>query len=434
VTSTVPNLEGQPEWPLPLDSIDNLHISPGIINDLMLRSVWIQGATTLTSLQKTLKLPFAILDEFFQVFRKQQLVEIKQTNGRDYTFTLTSTGRSQAATSMERCQYVGPAPVSLHEYSRVVRAQAAVVDLNRDHLKRAFQDLVLPDALLDQLGPSLIAHQSLFLYGGTGSGKTSIAQRLLGIYNDPVVVPYAIEVDGHIVSILDPNVHRLVRFTGDTLDPRWMVCQRPCIKVGGELSADMLELRRDQATGVFIAPCQIKANNGVLIIDDFGRQLISPRELLNRWIQPLDQHVDSFTLASGTKFQVPFELFLVFSTNLEPDDIVDEAFLRRIQTKVFVEDVSAENFDRIFERLLDLEQVPFDSGCTAHLRQRCLTSGSKVLRACYPLDILKLIKAITRYEGNSLRITPANIDRAVNLYFAKSRRKKTLQPVSVSGT
>ena len=151
------------------------------------------------------------------------------------------------------------------------------------------------------------------------------------------MVPYAVQVDGHIISILDPNVHRLVRFTGDTLDPRWVVCQRPCVKVGGELSAAMLELRRDEATGVFIAPSQVRANNGILIIDDFGRQKVSPRELLNRWIQPLDQHADFLTLASGTKFKVPFELLLVFSTNLDPNDLVDEAFLRRIRTKVLVQ-------------------------------------------------------------------------------------------------
>jgi hypothetical protein len=368
------------------------------------------------------------LETFFQAFRQQQLVEVKQTVGRDYSFILTNSGRLQAAARMEVCQYIGPAPVSLDQYERVVRAQAAVVDVTRDQLRRAFQDLVLPDALLDQLGPSLIAHQSLFLYGHTGSGKSSIAQRILRIYEDPVVVPYAVHVDGHIISILDPNVHRLVRFTGDTLDPRWVVCQRPCVKVGGELSAAMLELRRDEATGVFIAPCQVKANCGILIIDDFGRQMVSPRELLNRWIQPLDQHVDFLTLASGTKFQVPFELLLVFSTNLDPNDLVDEAFLRRIQTKVWVEDVSAENFDRIFERVVETETVPCDVGCAAHLRQRCLTSGSKVLRACYPLDIFRLIKAISKYDGNPVRITSANIDRAADLYFAKTPRRKLALP------
>ena len=276
MTSTVPRIMGQPAWPAVPSSGDDLRLPHAVINDLILRSLWHHGSASLTSLQKALKLPFEVLESFFQEFRQQQFVEVKQTVGHDYTFTLTKSGRSQAAARMEVCQYFGPAPVSLHEYERVVRAQAAVVDVTRDHLRRAFHDLVLPDALLDQLGPSLIAHRSLFLYGDTGSGKSSIAQRILRIYEDPVLVPYTVHVDGHIISILDPNVHKLVRFMGDTLDPRWVVCQRPCVKVGGELSAAMLELRRDEATGVFIAPCQVKANNGILIIDDFGRQMISP--------------------------------------------------------------------------------------------------------------------------------------------------------------
>ena len=426
MTSTISSLLGKAEWPSVPVSLADLQVPHSVINDLILRSVWVQGSATLTLLQRRLKLPFAVLDGFFQALRQQQFVEVKETNGHDYTFTLTSAGRCKAAARMEVCHYVGPAPVSLHQYRTVVRAQAAVVDVTREQLRAAFNDLVLTDVLLDQLGPALIAHRSLFLYGDTGSGKTSIAERVLRIYEDPIVVPWAVEVDGQIITILDPNVHRLVRFTGDTLDPRWVVTQRPCIKVGGELSAAMLELRRDEATDVFIAPFQVKANNGILIMDDFGRQKMSPRELLNRWIQPLDQRVDFLTLVSGMKFDVPFELLLVFSTNLEPDDLVDEAFLRRIQTKLLIEDVSSENFDRIFQMVIEAEHVPCDDGCAAYLRHRCLTSGSKVLRACYPLDVFRLIKAISQYDGTPVNITQSNIDRAVDLYFAKSRRKRAV--------
>jgi predicted ATPase with chaperone activity len=402
-------------------TLDDLEVPPAVINDLILRSLWLQGSATLTGLQQSLKLPFYVLETFFHLLRQHQLVEVKQTVGFNSTFALTAAGRAQAASRMEVCQYVGPAPVSLEQYSRVVRAQTAVVELSREQLRHAFDDLVLSDELLDQLGPSLIAHRSLFLYGNTGSGKTCIAQRILRIYKDPVLVPYAVEVDGHIISILDPRVHRLVRFTDETLDPRWVACQRPCVSVGGELSSAMLELRRDEATRVFIAPCQVKANNGILIIDDFGRQMISPSELLNRWIVPLDQHVDFLTLASGTKVQMPFELMLVFSTNLNPNDLVDEAFLRRVHAKVLMPDVSAESFDRIFERVLQNEQVSYETDSAAHLRHRCLASGSRVLRACYPMDIYKLIKAISRYEGSPVNITTGNIDRAVDLYFAKSQ-------------
>ena len=181
----------------------------------------------------------------------------------------------------------------------------------------------------------------------------------------------------------------------------------------------MLELRLDDSTRVFISPCQMKANNGILIIDDFGRQMLSPRDLLNRWVVPLDRRVDYLTLASGMKFQVPFELMVVFSTNLNPHDLADEAFLRRIQTKVQVEHVSTEVFDQIFERVVEAHGAPCEPGCAEYLRQRCLAAGSKCLRACYPLDIYRLVEAISEYEGRPVWLTRADIDRAVGLYFAK---------------
>jgi predicted ATPase with chaperone activity len=220
--------------------------------------------------------------------------------------------------------------------------------------------------------------------------------------------------------LFDPVVHRQAPHDDEMLDPRWVVCERPFITVGGELSAAMLELRLDEATRVFISPAQMKANNGILIIDDFGRQMLSPRDLLNRWIVPLDRRIDYLTLASGMKFQVPFELMVVFSTNLNPHDLADEAFLRRIQTKVLVEDVSPEVFDEIFRRVAQASQAPCEPGCAEYLRERCLASGAKRLRACYPIDIYRLVKAISEYEGRSVRLTRANIDRAVELYFAKN--------------
>ena len=401
------------------DRVEDLGISRSVISDLVLRYLWLHGSGTLSSLHQTLKLSFPVLESLFHQFRQQQLLEVKGMVGNDYSFLLTASGRAQATARHEVCQYVGPAPVSIQEYHRVVQAQSAQVRLSRESLRQAFQDLVLPDTLLDQLGPSLIGHQSLFLYGGTGNGKTSIAERILRIYQDTVVVPYAVEVDGHIISLYDPVVHRAVPSADDQLDPRWVLCERPCITVGGELSASMLELRLDETTRVFVSPCQMKANNGILIIDDFGRQVLSPRELLNRWIVPLDRRVDYLTLASGMKFQVPFELMVVFSTNLNPRDLADEAFLRRIQTKVMVENVSPEVFDQIFQRVIANAQAPTEPGCAEYLRERCRASGATALRACYPMDIFKLVKAISEYEGRPVRMTKANIDHAVGLYFAK---------------
>ena len=406
------------------DRVEDLGIPRSVVSDLILRYLWLHGSATLARLHDTLKLSFPILEAMFHQFRQQQLLEVKGMQGNDYSFSLTSSGRSLATSRNEVCQYVGPAPVAIQQYHDVVKAQAAQVRLNRDSLRKAFDDLVLPDELLDQLGPSLIGHQSLFLYGGTGNGKTSIAERILRIYKDTVLVPYAVEVDGHIITLFDPVVHRMAPSSDEMLDPRWVVCERPCITVGGELSAAMLELRLDESTKVFISPCQMKANNGILIIDDFGRQVLSPRELLNRWIVPLDRRVDYLTLASGMKFQAPFELMVVFSTNLNPRDLADEAFLRRIQTKVLIENVSTEVFDQIFRRVVDKNQVQCEPGCAEYLRERCKEAGAEYLRACYPNDIFKLVKAISEYEGRAARMTKANIDRAVGLYFAKMEESR----------
>jgi predicted ATPase with chaperone activity len=402
------------------DRAEDLGIPRAMVGDLFLRYLWLHGSGTLEALHQKLMLSFPVLETMFHQFRQQQLLEVKGMVGNDYSFTLTSSGRALATARSEVCMYVGPAPVSIQQYHAVVKTQTAHIQLSRESLRQAFNDLVLPDTLLDSLGPSLIGHQSLFLYGGTGNGKTSIAERILRVYTDTVLVPYCVEVDGHIITLFDPVVHQPVPSSDETLDPRWAVCKRPCITVGGELSSAMLELQLDESTRCFIAPFQMKANNGILIIDDFGRQTVTPRELLNRWVVPLDRRVDYLTLSSGMKFQVPFELMVVFSTNMNPRDLADEAFLRRIQTKVLVENVSAAVFDQIFHRVAQAHQVPCEPGCAEYLRQRVAAVGNKFLRACYPNDIYRLVKAISEYEGRAVRMTRANIDRAVGLYFAQS--------------
>jgi predicted ATPase with chaperone activity len=421
--------QAEPEETRPAipDRLEDLGIPRALVSDLILRYLWQHGSGTLASLHDRLKLSFGVLEAMFHQFRQQHVLEVKGMLGNDYMFSLTSTGRELAASRTEVCQYVGPAPVSLQQYFQVVKSQSAHVRLSRESLRQAFSDLVLPDKLLDQLGPSLIGHQSLFLYGGTGNGKTSIAERILRIYRDTVLVPYTVEVDGHIISLFDPVVHRVAGSEDPLLDPRWIRCHRPCITVGGELVASMLELQVDQQTRSYISPCQMKANNGILIIDDFGRQVIKPRELLNRWVVPLDRRVDYLTLTSGMKFQVPFEMMVVFSTNLNPRDLADEAFLRRIETKVLVENVDAEVFDRIFERVLEGYHISSETGSAEYLRVQCRAAGAKFLRACYPGDICRLVKAISEYEGRAMRISRANIDRAVALYFAKDESGDPLE-------
>ena len=400
---------------------EELGIQSTIVLDLMLRRMLMDGFSNLQRLSNCLKLSMPVIDTCFRHMRQQQLVEVKGMLGNDYQFTLSQAGKQLASERFQVNQYAGPAPVSLKDYHAATQAQTARVDIDLRILKSNFSDLVVSDQLLDQLGPALISQSSIFIYGPSGNGKTSIAERMLRVYNDGILIPYAIEVDGQIISLYDPVVHTPIEEEAPdpNIDPRWILCRRPCIVVGGELIPSMLELRLDESSGLYAAPMQLKANNGIFIIDDFGRQLMSPRDLLNRWIVPLDRKVDYLTLRYGVKFQVPFELMVVFSTNLDPSDLADEAFLRRIHNKIYVEAVDAHSFDQIFQRVMQGRRLQTDHDSSEFLRQLCLREGRTELRACYPNDIANIIMSIGKYEGQPPLITKSNLERAANLYFAK---------------
>lgn len=405
--------------PVP-QTLDALGLSQSLVMDLVLRRLLLEGSGSLSGLIRTLRLPFPVADQIFRHLRQQLLVEVKGMSGNDYQFQLSQAGKQLASDRFQVSQYAAAAPVPLAQYAAATREQAARLALERAALAEAYSDLVIPASLLDQLGPALISQNSIFLYGPSGNGKTSIAERMLRVYQDTVRIPYAVEVDGQVVSLYDPVVHQRVEEAEDPdADPRWVVCRRPCLVVGGELVPSMLELRLDELSGIYAAPLQMKANNGMLIIDDFGRQMMSPRDLLNRWIVPLDRRVDYLTLRYGVKFQIPFELMVVFSTNLDPLQLADEAFLRRIQNKVKVEPVDADAFDEIFRRVVTRREIPAEDGASQHLRNLCLGDGRTELRACYPWDICNLLISISRYEGRRPEASLADLDRAAGLYFAK---------------
>ncbi|MEO8028041.1 MAG: AAA family ATPase [Bryobacteraceae bacterium] len=387
--------------------------------DLMLRRMLIEGYSNLQNLARSLRLSVPVVDIVFRHMRQQQLVEVKGMVGNDYNFTLSQSGKALAAERFQITQYAGAAPVSLKDYQAATKVQSAKVHVDRKTLRGAFSDLIVSDRLLDQLGPAIISQNSIFVYGPTGNGKTSLAERMLRVYNDAVLIPYAVEVDGQIISLFDPVVHQPLEMDDPDIDPRWLMCRRPCIVVGGELIPSMLELRLDEASGIYAAPLQMKANNGILIIDDFGRQLMSPRDLLNRWIVPLDRRVDYLMLRYGVKFQIPFELMVVFSTNLEPADLADEAFLRRIHNKIYIEAVDAPSFDQIFLRVVQGRGIVAEPDSAEYLRKLCLREGRTELRACYPGDICTILNSIGRYEGRPPRMTKADLERATALYFAK---------------
>ena len=400
-------------------NFNDLGISESLVLDLVLRRMLIEGYSSLAGLSRSLRLSIPIIDLAFKHMRSQQLVEIKGMSGNDYNFTLSAAGKALAGERFQVSQYAGACPVSLNEYHAATKAQSAKVHVDRQTLRNAFSDLIVSDRMLDQLGPAIISQNSIFVYGPTGNGKTSLAERMLRVYKDAVLIPYAVEIDNQVISLYDPVVHQKLGMDDPDVDPRWALCRRPCIVVGGELIPSMLELRLDEASGIYAAPLQMKANNGILIIDDFGRQLMSPRDLLNRWIVPLDRHVDYLSLRYGVKFQIPFELMVVFSTNLEPSDLADEAFLRRIHNKIYVEAVDAGSFDQIFTRVVQGRNIQAEPDSAEYLRKLCLREGRTELRACYPADICNILLSIGRYEGRPPLMTKAELERAAALYFAK---------------
>src|SRR6204780_4295295 len=380
-------------------NFSELGISESLVLDLILRRMLIEGYSSLAGLSRSLRLSVPIVDIAFKHMRSQQLVEIKGMQGNDYSFILSQAGKQLAGDRFQVSQYAGACPVSLKEYQAATKVQSAKVHVDRKTLRAAFSDLIVTDRMLDQLGPAIISQNSIFVYGPTGDGQAKLAQSLLRLYQDADPTPYADVVDSQIISLYDPVVHQPLEHDDEDADPRWILCKLPCIIVGGELIPSMLELRLDEASGIYAAPMQMKANNGILIIDDFGRQLMSPRDLLNRWIVPLDRNVDYLTLRYGVKFQIPFELMVVFSTNLEPSDLADEAFLRRIHNKIYVEAVDAGSFDQIFARVVQSRGLQAEPDSAEFLRKLCLREGRTELRACYPADICNILLSIGRYEG-----------------------------------
>ena len=407
-------------WPPQPEALADLDISPTLVQDLFMRTVREQGTSSLGSLRERLKLPHMVLEPVFRQLRQQSYLDVKGMQGNDYYFGLTAAGKALALERASICAYAGPAPVSLPAYERAVRLQAAHVQVNRDSLSQALGDLVLPDSLLDQLGPALISQKALFLYGPTGNGKTSLAERLLRVYQDAVLIPYALEISGYVITLFDPVLHRPLAAQPDDLDARWLLCHRPSVAAGGELVSEMLELRSDASSGIYSAPLQMKANNGILVIDDFGRQVISPRDLLNRWIVPLDRRVDYLTLHHGQKLCIPFEVMVGFATNLDPSELADEAFLRRIHNKIYVEPVSPECFHEILARVLGERRLACDAPAAAYFAELCLRRGD-ALKACYPADLCDILMWRSQYEGRPPQVTRAELDHAADLYFTRAQ-------------
>ncbi len=401
-------------------AIEELGVRRNLLEDLALKTLYLVGEMTLHELSRHMGLSPSMGEELFQRLRKDQLCQVTGMAGRVQCITTTSAGKSRALELLAQNQYTGPAPVSLDDYVGRIRAQTVRrIQIVPSDMNRAFEHLVLDNQTLNQLGTAVMSGRSVFLYGPTGTGKTTIAETLARLFvHDEVWLPYAVEVDGQIITVYDSILHRRVEQSpAHDHDGRWVLCQRPRVLAGGELTIEMLDLQFNPNTKFYTGPVQMKANNGLLIIDDFGRQRISPDELLNRWVVPLDRRIDFLTLAGGKKIEIPFDLFVVFATNLDPGKLVDEAFLRRIQTKIKVDFVSPEQFHEIFRRVCLQFSLKYDAGVVDDLIQMIGKEYKESLRACYPNDIVKQILSEARYLQKEPRLDSEAVTQACRNYF-----------------
>jgi predicted ATPase with chaperone activity len=399
--------------------LEQTGIPRGLLEDLALKILYLNGEMTLHELSDRMCLSPSVLEEIFEFFRREQLCEVKGMVGMSHRIAASAEGKSRAIELLSLSQYAGPAPVSLMDYATRVRTQSVQqTQVQRPDLIRAFHPLVLDDDVIDRLGTAVVSGTSIFLHGPAGTGKTTIANGLPAIYNDQVCIPHAVEVDGQIITVYDPGVHRPSgEAVPEDTDRRWVLCHRPCVIAGGELSAEMLDLQYNQASRYYTAPLQMKANNGVLILDDFGRQRMRTDELFNRWMTPLDRRVDFLSLPGGRKFEVPFDLFVVFATNLDPNQLADEAFLRRIPNKIRINHASPEQFREIFRRECATRLLESDEGLETHLVQFITQEMKQPLLQCYARDLINQIFWAAAYLGVEPRLTQNTLDQACRNYF-----------------
>jgi predicted ATPase with chaperone activity len=417
-----------PDAPTAPETLKEAGLTIGFLNDMILRTLYVEGAMLGLDMARRLRLPFKVIEEAIRFLKDEKCLEVSGGDliGRiSYRFNLTELGRRRAQDAMRLCAYVGPAPVPIEDYIEQTYRQAVTgISCTPESLKPTFNHLVITDDLFNAIGPAIISGRSVFIYGPPGNGKTSIARAIGEFMNNSggeIYVPYAFIAENSIITVYDPAQHQAGEEVGNdrvddneatirrlmnsgTVDPRWVRIRRPVVITGGELNLEMLDLRYNAEANFYQAPLHVKANGGVFLVDDFGRQLVSPKELLNRWILPLEDRHDFLTVASGKKFQVPFEQLTIFSTNLDPRDLVDDAFLRRIRHKVSINAPSREVYQRIFVAMAKKLGMSPCPEAVDYLYERYY-SQSRSPRASDCRDLLETVQSICRYRRQPVQLT-----------------------------
>jgi hypothetical protein len=409
-------------------TLEKTGLSAHLVEQLLIKTLYTGEATGLLVADR-MRLPFGLLEPLIEHVRAERLVEVRGTTGSGaagYRYTLTDAGRERARQCLDANSYIGPAPVPLAAYVAEIHALTAARGyIGRERLRQGFAHLIIGDTVLEQLGPAVNSGKAIFLYGPPGNGKTVIAEGMGRTLGGDMYMPHAIEVDGHFITMYDPiNHHSLEPDSESTSvvataarDRRFVRIRRPVVMVGGELTLDMLDLSFNPLAKFYEAPIHLKAIGGVFLVDDFGRQRMRPEDLLNRWIVPLESRIDYLTLHTGKKFQVPFDVLIVFATNLNPASLADEAFMRRIPYKIAIQDPSLEQFARIFDLNCRKRDLRFHQVMVAYLQRRHYGPMRRPMRACHPRDLLDHVMAMCRYRGIEPIITRDLLDAACEAYF-----------------
>ncbi len=426
-------LSDLPVAPPPPERLDDTGLSSEFVIELLLRTLYVQGALLGKILSERVRLPFPIIDDLLLGMQQRRMIEVHGVTGpgrATYVFDLTDAGRARAREATSSSGYVGPAPVPLTQYRASVNAQSIQhARVNQAVVHAGLSWLVLDPSTVNMVGPAINSAKSLFLYGESGNGKTAIAETIAGMLGGSQFLPYAVEVSGEILVLYDPVYHKVVELDDSSnnkhswlgappaYDQRYVLVQRPVVLTGGELNLDQLDLQYDPSSHLYQAPFQMKANGGVLIVDDFGRQRVPHRDLLNRWIVPLEKKVDYLTLHTGAKFPMPFDCLLIFATNIPPTQLVEEAFLRRIHYKIRVESPTREQYERIFQRYCEQHNIVYDAAAVALIWRDFYARYTIEPRGCHPRDLVDHLRDIAMYMETDAVLTPELVRLAGESYF-----------------